>query len=317
MDNAVKLSKRIMGGTFGVMAWVNAVNDKERVESLIEEGFALLCALEDKLTDFRDSPFNLINAHAGEASVKVDEEIFSLIEEAQKISADTEGAFDISYASVGHLWRNARLNGVPPTEESLADCSQYVDYRQIILDKKNLTVYLPHKKMRIGLGGIGKGYAVDRLYHFLVEKGLVNFLVDGAGDVRVHSSPSAPRPWRLSIRNPFSLEEKKNIGVAELKDGSIATSGDYINYIEAKDGKKLHHIIDPASGRPTDDIVSATILAPTALMADTMATSVIVMNRKKGLSYLNKKNIVGVLVAQDGTVLLSERALKMMSGKNK
>ncbi len=304
-----------MGGTFGVMAWASHEKDQERIMKIINMGFDQIAALEDKLTDFRTSPFNTINENAGISPVKVDIETFNLIEIAQKISKETDGAFDISYASVGALWRSARQTGIMPEESLLIEQQKLVDYRLILLNQKELTVYLPYKKMRIGLGGIGKGYAVDCLYDFLVKQGIVNFLVDGAGDVRVHCSPEAPRPWRLSIRNPFSIEEKKNIGVVELKEGSIATSGDYVNFVPDQDGKKLHHIIDPLTGYPTNEIISASIIAPTALIADTTATSVIVMNKKKGLEYLNVKKLIGILVIKDGTVLLSDAGLKMMSGK--
>jgi thiamine biosynthesis lipoprotein len=315
MEKSVKLSRKIMGGTFGVMAWASHEKDQERIMKIINMGFDQIAALEDKLTDFRTSPFNTINENAGISPVKVDIETFNLIEIAQKISKETDGAFDISYASVGALWRSARQTGIMPEESLLIEQQKLVDYRLILLNQKELTVYLPYKKMRIGLGGIGKGYAVDCLYDFLVKQGIVNFLVDGAGDVRVHCSPEAPRPWRLSIRNPFSIEEKKNIGVVELKEGSIATSGDYVNFVPDQDGKKLHHIIDPLTGYPTNEIISASIIAPTALIADTTATSVIVMNKKKGLEYLNVKKLIGILVIKDGTVLLSDAGLKMMSGK--
>lgn len=310
----VQSTRKLMGGPFTVLAWTASEHEAQRVQWAIEAAFDEISLLEDKLTDFRPSPFNRINEMAGVSPVVVDKETFDLIERAINISKQTEGAFDISYASVGQLWRSARQSGVMPHTSEIEAKRAFVNYRLIQLDPQNLTVYLPHKEMKIGLGGIGKGHAVDRLYQILREQNISNFLVDGSGDVRVHSHKDAPRLWRLQVRNPFSEDQRKSMGMVQLANGAMATSGDYINYVKSTEKleRKFHHIIDPKLGFPTNEIVSCTIMAPTAIEADTIATSVIVMNLKTGMEYLNKESLVGFVVTKDGAVHLSKNAYELM-----
>lgn len=311
----VQATRKLMGGPFTVLAWTESEHEAQRVNVAIELAFDEISLLEDKLTDFRPSPFNRINEMAGVSPVQVDQETFALIEGALVISEKTAGAFDISYASVGQLWRKARQSGVMPDYSEIEAQRAFVNYRLIQLDNQKLSVFLPHKEMKIGLGGIGKGYAVDKLYGLLREQNISNFLVDGSGDVRVHSHKNAPRPWRLHVRNPFSEDQKKSMGLVQLANGAMATSGDYINYVKSteKMERKFHHIIDPKLGFPTNEIVSCTIMAPTAIEADTVATSVIVMNVKTGLEYLNQEALVGFVVTKDGAVHLSKKAFELMS----
>lgn len=313
-----KLSRKIMGGTFSVLAWTNSESESQRVQQVIADGFDVIAELEDRLTDFRESPFNEINRQAGIRPVVVDGETFGLIEEAQRISGKTEGAFDISYASVGQLWRQARQTGHLPDPAIIEAQRRFVDYRRIEMDPVALSVYLPFPEMRIGLGGIGKGYAVDKLFGYLKEKGVRNFLVDGAGDLRVQSQANSPRPWRLHVRNPFSEDAQKSMGLVQLSSGAMATSGDYVNYVKSVEvlERKFHHIIDPKLGYPTNEIVSCTVLAATALEADTVATSVIVMNLRRGLAFLNNNSLTGFVVAKDGSVHLSARAYELMQKGN-
>lgn len=309
------IHRPLMGGQFSVTTWSNQSEFHSR---LINEGFDLIADLENRLTDFKDSPFNQINKQAGKSAVVVDEETFHLIKKANAFSDETTGAFDISYASVGKLWREARASGELPSPELVKERSQFVDYKKIQFNENELSIFLPHEKMQIGLGGIGKGYAVDKLYNFLLNKGLVNFMVDGSGDIRVHSSSEAPRPWRLGIKNPFSPDENKKIGYIQLRNGALATSGDYINYIRRPElNKRYHHIIDPRTGNPTEGIVSSTILTETALDADLAATTMMILGLTASLEWLNKKRWAGFLVAQNGNVLMSEMALQYMQGESK
>ena len=315
MTTPLIISRPLMGGLFTVTTWTQLT---EHHTALINEGLDLIAELESRLTDFKDSPFNQINIQAGKSAVTVDAETFQLIQKAIAFSDETNGAFDISYASVGKLWREARLTGEMPSPELVKERSQFVNYKNIVLDEKNLNIFLPYEKMQIGLGGIGKGYAVDKLYSFLLNKGLVNFMVDGSGDIRVHSAAEAPRPWRLGIKNPFSPDENKKIGYIQLKNGALATSGDYINYIRRPElNKRYHHIIDPRTGNPTEGIVSSTILTETALNADLAATTMMILGMTASLEWLNKKKWAGFLVAQDGKVLMSETALQYMQGELK
>lgn len=312
MGEPLTLSRKIMGGIFTAQVWTNQT---DRYTQIIQNGFDSLEELENKLTDFRDSPFNQINEKAGLEPAIVDNETFDLILLAQRFSEKTNGVFDISYASVGHLWRKARQAGQLPDDQTISEQSQWVDYKKIVLNKNEHSVFLPDPRMRIGLGGIGKGYAVDKLYQFLLDHGMVNFLIDGSGDIRVHSDSSAPRPWRLGLRNPFSEDRQKKIGTIQLKEGAIATSGDYINFIKNPSlERKYHHIIDARTGQPTIGIASTTVMAPTALEADLNATLLMLLGAEKGLAYLEQNQMTGIIVKSSGDVIMSKKALYLMEG---
>lgn len=294
----------LMGSPFEIRVYWPLVKPLQLCRSWIALAFGEIRRIENLLTDFRASPFNEINQMAGVRPVKVPKEVFDIIEKSFDLSRNSEGAFDISYASIGHLWRDANQKGVPPNEDEIESLKPYVDYRKIILDERQLTVYLPHKKMRIGLGGIGKGYAVDRAYDLLLGLGVKNFSVNGAGDIRVHSEVSAPRQWRVGIRNPF---EKKNVpmGALALRNGAVATSGDYERFFRYQ-GIKYHHVLDGRSGEIARGVVSVTVLGRTSLVADTVATTVMSLGEVKGLHFLNTyRNLSGFLVTHDGRVLKS------------
>lgn len=299
----------IMGGTFLVQTWVDDKNSIDEISTKIRDGFNLVHQLEDKLTDFRESPFNRINMMAGQDWVQVDQETYDLIKKSLEISRQTKGAFDISYASIGHLWRDARSKGELPEEEEIKKRLPYVNFDLIKFRDKTCEVYLPHKLMRIGLGGIGKGYAVDRLYQYLQNFGVKSFLVSGAGDIRVKSSLNAPRPWRLAIKNPFTTQSNV-AGFIEIRNGSMATSGDYINYVKNQEEEsKMHHILEAKTGMPAVDIASCTVIAHDTITADTMATTVMAMKSENGIKYLNNQDFFGVLIKTDGQVLLSRKAM--------
>lgn len=309
MGEKVCETRKIMGGTFLVQTWAKDQKSIEMVKEIIIKGFELIYQLEDRLTDFRDSPFNKINDMAGKDWVRVDRETYDLIKSSIEISRRTKGAFDISYASIGRLWREARAKGTQPIQEEIKKRLPFVDYNLIEFKDKTCEVYLPNELMKIGLGGIGKGYAVDKLYEYLQSSGLSNFLISGAGDVRVHSLENAPRSWRLAIKNPFSSEDK-TAGYVELKNGSLATSGDYINYLKNQSGnEKLHHILGTKTGMPAVDIASCSIIAEKTLEADTMATTIVAMKSEDGMTFLNQQGLFGIIIRTNGQVLLSKKAM--------
>jgi len=303
-----------MASHFSFYAFEQRHMNKEKLSRLFKAGFDEIARVENLLTDFRDSPFNKINDHAGERPVEVCPEIFKLIEKSFEISGMTNGAFDISYASIGKVWRDAKRKNEKPDADALKLAAGLVDFKKILLDKKNLTIYLPHPQMRIGLGGIGKGYAVDQAFQILRSNGVENFMVNGAGDIRVHSNTGAPRPWRLGIRNPFSKDPTQSMGQIEIKNGAMATSGNYIKFIG---DKEHHHIHDPKSGKSPQEIASATVLTEEAVMADPLATSLMIMQQEQGLELLNKYNYYGGLVTNQGKSYLSNQAVKSLSSRQR
>ena len=163
--------------------------------------------------------------------------------------------------------------------------------------------------MKIGLGGIGKGYAVDRVFDLLKSKGLYNFYVNGSGDIRVHSHVMAERPWKIGIRNPFSKDMTKSIGIIQLREGSIASSGGYIHKI---DNKKFtdHHILNPKKGFSEENLIAVTVIDKEMVAADTTATILMNLSSHEAVAYLNQYKLMGFVIDSSGKTSLSNKALK-------
>ena len=292
--------EKLMGSPFTIETYVPDARPDREVEFFISLAFGEIRRIEDLLTDFRDSPFNDINKMAGIRPVRVCREIFDLVQLSLQFSRESEGAFDISYASVGHLWRAGMKTGLPPSEDQIVEAKRHVNFRKIQMDEDRMEIFLPHQAMRIGFGGIGKGYAVDRAFQVLRTCGLTNFFVNGAGDIRVQSEEKAPRPWRIAVRNPLSDNPLASMACLQIKNGAIATSGDYERFFECR-GKKYHHVLDGRSGEITQEVSSATVLCQNTLDADVYATIAMVLGPQKGLEFLNqKKEVSGFLVTPEG-----------------
>lgn len=302
MIEPVIISKKLMGSPFAIKAYPENNKDNNFVRQAVELAFLEISRVESLLTDFKDSPFNKINDFAGIRPVKVTEEIFSLIDFSKKISQESEGAFDISYASVGAAWRKAFKSGIPPDEKEIQSARAFVDYRKIELNYDSFEVFLPLKGMKIGLGSIGKSYAVDSAFKFLRTKGLRSFLVNGAGDIRASSSSSAPRAWKVGIRNPFA-GKNMTMGIINISAGAVATSGDYERFI-SHGGKKYHHIIDARSSSIRDDISSVTVFAHDTVNANAYSTAAMCMGAEDGARLLTKKDkLKGLIIVPSGKVI--------------
>ncbi len=301
----VKKEFKAMGGLFEFCAFPQNYFNKSEVEVLFNEAASEVARIEAKFTEFKQSPFNEINRLAGVKPCQVDSEIMELIVRSIALSNESHGIFDITSAVIGQAWREAKKLGRELSEEERKDLRRYINYKKIIIDQKSMSVFLPNPQMRIGLGGIGKGYAVDMSFELLKSKDLYNFSVNGSGDLRFHSHPDAPRKWRVGIQNPFSADQSKVVGVIQVATGAVATSGSYKQFSQNE-----HHIINPHTGHSQREVVSATILADTCVEADTTATIVMNMNGPEALNFLNKKNIFGALITNQGQALMSESALK-------
>ncbi|MBK25691.1 MAG: thiamine biosynthesis protein ApbE [Halobacteriovorax sp.] len=309
--NRISLSSKHMGGEFLFQIFPGSSNAHEEIKSIAHLAFDEVSRIENLLTDFRDSPFNQINKLAGVEAVEVTKEIFDIIEDSIALSKETHGAFDISFASMGHLWREHKKRNTSPSLTQINEAARFIDYKKIQLDRGNLKIFLPHKNMRIGLGGIGKGYAVDSAFELLRRYGLSNFYFNGSGDIRVHSRNDAPRPWQIGVRNPFSEDPTRSCAYFKVKNGAIATSGNYNNFIH-KLGKKFHHIIDPTTGNSSSELVSVTVFSNSAKVCDTVATSVMIMGKEEGLKYLNHKNLNAFIIDDTGKVHHSKKSIEGM-----
>ncbi|MCP4915009.1 MAG: FAD:protein FMN transferase [Oligoflexia bacterium] len=309
--STIRLNHRFkaMGGEFQLLCFPQNDLSKEQVLELFNDAESEVKRIELKFTDFCDSEFNEINKYAGLKPVEVDNEIISLIKKSLDISNKSNGAFDISYASIGHLWREAKKEKRTLSTVEREKIKNFVDYKKIEINEVQKIVYLPHREMKIGLGGIGKGYAVDQVFNLLKSKGLNNFYVNGSGDIRVHSHKNAPRPWRIGIKNPFSKNLDRSVGYLQLKEGSVASSGSYIQYNELEKDYSDHHILNPKSGLSNNDLITTTVVAETALEADTTATILMNFSTMDALKYLNEYDLLGFLIDSTGKTHLSKKAL--------
>lgn len=298
---------QVMGGEFQFLCFPQSFLSREDVYRLFDEAYDEVKRIEVKFTDFRPGFFNDINKYAGVRPVEVDEETIYLIKEAMTVSQKSHGTFDISFASIGHLWRALKEQNKVLEQETIKEHLKFIDYELIQIDEANKTVYLPYPQMKIGLGGIGKGYAVDQVYKYFIKKGLYNFYINGAGDIRVHSRMDAPRKWRIGIRNPLSADASKSVGIIQMGEGAIASSGGYIHNVNGD--RFNHHIIHPKTGISNKEVIASTVIANDAITADTTATILMNMGKIEAVNYLNEHNLNGLVFCPEGRSYLSDRAL--------
>ncbi len=298
-----------MGGEFQLLCFPQSFLSREDVLKIFHKAENEVLRIQSKFTDFEESPFNEVNKYAGIRPVKVDDEIWNIIKIANRISRESNGVFDISFATIGHLWREAKENGRTLSLPERTQMKAFIDYRNIQMNYFSKCIFLPFKQMRIGLGGIGKGYAIDMVYELLLKEGISNFYINGSGDIRVHSLPNAPRAWRIGIKNPFSADSSKSIGVLQVSTGSIASSGGYIHFNPNSEGKSDHHIVNPRSGFSNDEIIACTVIAENTVEADTTATILMNLDVIEAIRYLDNKKLIGFVIDRNGKTHLSVRAL--------
>lgn len=266
----------------------------ERIEEAINE----VRRIETLLTTFDEhSQTNLINANAGIEPVCVDKEVFDLIERSLRMSSLTQGAFDITYGSM-----DKRFWNFDTTMTSLPDAStakamvRLINFRNVLLDRKRQSVFLREKGMRIGFGGIGKGYAADRAKSILIKAGVTSGIVNAAGDLTVWGTQPDGQPWTIGIADP----DRKDSPFASFKltNASVATSGSYEKYVMIG-GQKYSHTIDPKTGYPVRGIKSVTIICNSAEIADAMATPVTVMGIRNGLGLIDQLQDIACIIIDD------------------
>ena len=254
----------------------------------------------------RDSVVTNINVNAGIHPVVVDGETMSVIERALSVSRRSNGAFDITVGAFRGLWKfDEDVDGSIPDGKAVAAKVDLVNYRDVLIDPVHHSVMLRRPKMRITLGGVAKGYAVDRAADILRRRGFVDFVVHAGGDIYV-SGRHGKRPWHLGIRDPRGAPGAI-FAVADIKDASFSTSGDYERGF-VKNGVRYHHIIDPATGYPANRSRSVTVSAPDAITADMWSTALFVLGPVKGLA------LVEELPGVDAVFVGADNRLEVSSG---
>lgn len=293
---------KLMGNRFELtVVGEDPASADEHIDAAIEE----IRRIERLLTTYDESSeTSQINRYAGLTPVSVSAETLQLIERSIRISRLTQGAFDITYGSVDkRLWNFDQTMTSLPDPETAKRMVRLIDYRNILLDRDQGTVFLKHTGMRIGFGGIGKGYAADRARQLLKGRGVTSGIINASGDLAVWGCQPDGRPWTIGVVHPDASDQP--FSYMQLNNMAVATSGNYEKYVII-DGKRYSHTIDPRSGLPVTGIKSVTIITPYAEIADAMATPVMVMGIAAGLDMINQmKDIECILIDDDNRIYTS------------
>jgi FAD:protein FMN transferase len=286
--------------------------DESWALSRIGEAIAEVQRIEKLLTTYNDSSqTSLINQNAGIQPVKVDSEVYSLIERCLRISVLTQGAFDITYGSIDkRLWNFDKNMTSLPDVQTAKSMVRLINFRNVKMDKHNQTVFLKEKGMRLGFGGIGKGYAADCAKRVMKKAGVESGIVNAAGDLTVWGTQPNGKKWTIGIADPG----RKNLPFAsvELTDMSVATSGNYEKYVII-DGMKYSHTIDPKTGYPVRGIKSVTIICPSAEISDAMATPVMVMGIRAGIHLIDQIKGIACIVIDDNDKIYTSKNINLVS----
>ncbi|KZY63003.1 thiamine biosynthesis protein ApbE [Oleiphilus sp. HI0071] len=269
--------------------------DPSKAKPIADRVFASFDEIDRTMNRYNeDSELSFVNTNAAIAPVRVSDGLFAVLFEAQKVSQLTDGAFDISFASVGYLYDFRR--NVQPTEAMLSASIDSVDYRKITLDELSKTVSLQSKTMRLDLGGIAKGYSVDRAVEILKQAGVKNARVSAGGDMRLLGDKRG-KPWVVGIRDPRVKSD--NAVVLPLENVAISTSGDYERFFVNEEGTRVHHILSPKTGKPAKGIQSVTILGEHATQTDALSTAVFILGLDKGLALINSMPGIDVIILDE------------------
>ncbi len=293
-QNVFHRKMKLMGSRFDIYVEdTNEVSANRYIDTAVME----IIRIEKIISSWdENSETSLINRNAGIKPVKVSKELFGLIERALVISKLTDGAFDISYASMDKIWKFDGSMKEFPSEEQIKKSVEKVSYQNIVLNKKEQSVFLKKTGMKIGFGAIGKGFAADKAKALLISKGVPAGIINASGDMNTWGRQPDGSFWNVAITNPF--DKNKAFALLPIKGGAVVTSGNYEKYIEFN-GKRYSHIIDPRTGYPASGIVSATVFARSAELADALATSIFVMGVEVGLNRINQLPGVECVIIDD------------------
>lgn len=290
----------IMGTNIEVQVWAE---EYDKGIAAIENVFEHMNAVNQMMSPYiSSSQLYIVNNYAASKPVVVDEALFNVVEKALKFSELSEGAFDITFASVGFMYDYR--SRAKPSQEKINTALDAVNYRHIVLDSASRSISFLHPDVKIDLGGIAKGYAVDISIDALAKMGIEHALVTAGGDTRLLGDRHG-RPWIVGIRDPRN--EERQAVTLPLEDIAISTSGDYERFFE-ESGERYHHILSPKTGKSAHEVQSVSIIGPSSLMNDALSTTVFVMGVHAGISLIN------TLPDYEAIVLDNSRKLHYSSG---
>ena len=303
-DHVVERSHDTMGTVIVIKAWGE---DDAAIIAAFAEAFAEFDRIDALMTTWReDSEVSRLNAAAGShKAVPISEELVGVLEAALAASRMTGGAFDVTVGAFSGVWKFDEDNdGSLPDDKLVQARRKLVGWRDLVVDRKGKRALLRRKGQRVTLGGIAKGYAVDRVTALLHRRGLADFVIQAGGDMYV-SGRRGDRRWRVGIRDPRG-SRSDFFAMAEIEDATFSTSGDYERFV-IKDGKRYHHIIDPRTGYPATRCRSVTVMAKNAVTAEGLTKGIFILGAEAGMKLIEKlPGVEAVIVDADNVVHVSK-----------
>ena len=295
-------SSILMGSSFEITV---VAEDEDFAKESLAIAKKEIIRIENLISSWdQKSETSRINRNAGIAAVEVSKELFDLIFRAQQISKLSSGAFDLTFAAIDKLWNFDGRESEMPNPDALKASVFNIGYQLIELNEQSLTVFLPKKGMKIGFGAIGKGYAADSAKQLLVERGVLGGIINASGDMNTWGTKPDGSSWTIGIVNP--MNNKKVFSWFSLEHNAVVTSGDYEKFTQIN-GRRYSHIIDPRTGIPSQGIVSCTVFAGKAELADAIATAIFVMGVQSGLFLIDQlPNIEAILIDDSGIIHCSK-----------
>ncbi len=292
-----------MGTRFDITV---VANNKDEGNKYIDLAIAEISRIESLISSWdKNSQTSQINKNAGLKPVKVDKELFQLIERSLKISKVTDGAFDISYASMDRIWKFDGSMSTMPSKESINKSVEKVGYQNILLNTENQTVFLRLRGMKIGFGANGKGYAADKVKKLLISRGVKAGIINASGDMNTWGKQPNGNDWKVAITNPINKE--KAFALLPITNGAVVTSGNYEKFVTFN-GVRYSHIINPKTGMPSTGIISVSVFAPSAELADALATSIFVMGIEVGINRINQiPKVECIIIDKKGNIHKSNK----------
>jgi len=307
--NAQILRKRavkLMGGRWQItLVGEDSISTEQNIDTVIAE----ISRIENLISDWKPaSQVSIVNSNAGILPVKVDQEVFDLTERALSLSKITNGAFDISFAAMDRIWKFDGSMTQMPTPEAIKRSVQKVGYKNIILDRKNCTIFLKIKGMKIGFGALGEGYAADKSRKLMLNKGIKAGIINGTGDMSAWGKQPDGSDWTVGITNP--MREDTIITIMPLTAGAVVTSGSYEKFVIFH-GKRYSHIINPVTGYPATGLSSVTIFGPSAERANGFSTSMMVLGKSAAIRFINQFPEYNYILITDHGQILSSAVLDL------
>ena len=299
-------TQNIMGTVVNVSLWLD---DDIKAEEAVAAVMADMRRIDEQYSPFKPtSELSRVNELAPKASaahpLPISAELVSIIQKADHYSRLSNGAFDITFASLARYYDYRK--GLKPTDAQFKELLPQINYTFIHLDAKANTVYFDHPKVYIDLGGIAKGFAVDRGAEILQKYGVVHANISAGGDSRVMGDKFG-KPWLAGIRNPRAQDKNAVAITLPLENCAISTSGDYERFFIDKDGQRVHHIVNPRTGKSPHGIMSVSVIGPQGFDTDPLTKTIFIMGPEKGLALINSlPGFDAVVITEAGKVLYSQ-----------